>query len=422
MATVNTFTDFSAEQKALERRRKMAEMLGQQSMQPIEVQQNAPISWTQQLAKALQGYQAGREERDVGEREKALSGKRNQALAEAMGAMPREQTSDMNLVKMDDEGNAMPAANVTTQPTMHDYSGWMSKLSAVGPDAVAMGTGLMGMQQKSDESKENRLFRAQQATEQREQAMQQLQLRLQDQRLTAQDRAAMQQQLAQMQIDARREMQQFAVNNRQPVAPQIVQTETGPMQVDRRGRGTPIVGPDGKPVAPKSTERALPTSAAQKLMENQQNLRRAEQALGLLTPPKEGELPMDGNDPNATGWKGYVPDFALQRLDPKGVQARAAISDIGSLVIHDRSGAAVTASEFPRLQPFIPRAEDDPATARKKLDRFVKEYRAVVDEAADFYRNSGYKVPVETLRGSGASGSGMPSQSEIDAEMKRRGL
>jgi len=237
---------------------------------------------------------------------------------------------------------------------------------------------------------------------------------LQDQRLQAQDRAALQQQLAQERAQLQREMAQFqqqgrmdlarfAAENRQQPQPQIVQTEAGPMQVGRGGQATPIIGPDGQPVKPKSTERALPTSAAQKLMENQQNLRRAEQALGLLTPPKPGEMPMEGSDPDATGWKGYIPDFALQRLDPKGVQARAAVSDIGSLVIHDRSGAAVTASEFPRLRPFIPRAEDDPATARTKLDRFVKEYRAVVDEAADFYRNSGYKVPVETLRGSGAS-------------------
>ncbi len=38
MATVNTFTDFTAAQQDIERRRRMAEMLQQQGMQPIEQQ------------------------------------------------------------------------------------------------------------------------------------------------------------------------------------------------------------------------------------------------------------------------------------------------------------------------------------------------------------------------------------------------
>ena len=71
----------------------------------------------------------------------------------------------------------------------------------------------------------------------------------------------------------------------------------------------------------------------------------------------------------ATGWKGYLPDAALNRVYPKGTEARAAVADIGSLVMHERSGAAVTASESPRLKPFIPLITDDKATALKKLKR-----------------------------------------------------
>src|SRR5690606_21631841 len=79
-------------------------------------------------------------------------------------------------------------------------------------------------------------------------------------------------------------------------------------------------------------------------------------------------------DTEATGWKAYMPQALLNRMDPEGVDARAMISDIGSLVIHDRSGAAVTAAESPRLMPFIPLATDDAATARKKLVRFKQLY------------------------------------------------
>ncbi|MFZ2287608.1 MAG: hypothetical protein WAV93_11535 [Bacteroidales bacterium] len=71
----------------------------------------------------------------------------------------------------------------------------------------------------------------------------------------------------------------------------------------------------------------------------------------------------------STGLKGYLPDVALNRMYPEGTEARAAVADIGSLIMHDRSGAAVTASESPRLKPFIPLVTDDKATALKKLKR-----------------------------------------------------
>lgn len=162
--------------------------------------------------------------------------------------------------------------------------------------------------------------------------------------------------------------------------------------------------PDHRPA------KALPISAAQKLMENQQNLRRAEQALSLI----KGE---DGGDTSATGVKGYLPEAILQRTDKSGVQTRAAIADLGSLVIHDRSGAAVTAAEFPRLRPFIPLVTDSPEAARKKLERFVQVYRDSVGETVDFYQESGYNVPTGALRSGAAGGaSAGPARVNSDAD------
>lgn len=253
MPTVNTFTDYSAEQQALERRRRMAEMLSQQSMQPIEqVAPNAPISWTQGLAKALQGFQAGREERDVGQRQKDLTGRRNQALAEALGAMPKEQTSNLNLVNTDDEGNPMPAANVTTQPTMQDNAAWLGRLAQVGPDAVQMGTGLMGMQQKANESDENRAWRNQQAQEARAARMQELQLRLADARITAQERADLARELAQMRGDTAMALKEMGrgIAGAQPITAVTLQDPKNPnatIVVD--GRTGRLIGQ-----GPKSTD------------------------------------------------------------------------------------------------------------------------------------------------------------------------
>lgn len=147
----------------------------------------------------------------------------------------------------------------------------------------------------------------------------------------------------------------------------------------------------GGPGDKSQTLRPMPSSAAGGLLENRRNARRADDALALLN----GETLPGGTqgDPNATGLKGYLPNQLLNRLDPKGVDTRAAIADLGSLVIHDRSGAAVTAAEFPRLAPFIPTEKDDPETARKKLSAFSKNYRALAGDTEEFYRASGYNVP-----------------------------
>jgi hypothetical protein len=136
--------------------------------------------------------------------------------------------------------------------------------------------------------------------------------------------------------------------------------------------------------------RPLPGSIGQKFIDNSSNLRQAERALALA---QGKEVEGVKGDKEATGMKGYLPDAILQRTDPAGVDTRAAIANLGSMVIHDRSGAAVTAAEFPRLRPFIPHAGDDPAVVQKKLGQFVNEYKKVVDEMGDFYKESGYHVP-----------------------------
>lgn len=150
----------------------------------------------------------------------------------------------------------------------------------------------------------------------------------------------------------------------------------------------------GGPAALKAGEaaigKALPVSAAKGFLDNHRNLQRATDALTLLGGGNIGEAV---GDKNATGMKGWLPNAVLERFDPKGVDTRAAIADLGSMVVHDRSGAAVTAAEFPRLAPFIPTASDSPENAAKKLQNFKRVYAAINDDARDFYRASGYNVP-----------------------------
>ena len=72
--------------------------------------------------------------------------------------------------------------------------------------------------------------------------------------------------------------------------------------------------------------------------------------------------------------EGNLPGAIADRINSRGVRLRAMIADIGSMKIHDRSGAAVTAAEFPRLRPFIPSPSDSPETIRTKLEQFRDQY------------------------------------------------
>lgn len=171
---------------------------------------------------------------------------------------------------------------------------------------------------------------------------------------------------------------------------QIVQSDQGVVLVDpRTGASTPVKAPDGTPLAPKL--RDLPSAASSAIMSNAQSINKVQQAIDLLDGKNVGALK---GDKAATGWKGYLPQPVLNRADPDGVDTRAMVTDIGSLVLHDRSGAAVTASETPRLLPFIPLPTDDPATARKKLVRFKQIYEQEQQAYLDAYsKGQGYKPP-----------------------------
>lgn len=171
---------------------------------------------------------------------------------------------------------------------------------------------------------------------------------------------------------------------------QVVQTDNGPMLVDpRAGTAQPITA-NGKPLEPKL--KSLPAPIQKALLENDAALRKVDKALAAIDAK-----------PDALGVKNYLGDTIRQRTDPQGITARALVADIGSLKIHDRSGAAVTAAETPRLKPFIPAATDDPATVKKKLGLFRQEYEAIQSDINNTYtREQGYRAPAQTPKAAGA--------------------
>jgi len=110
--------------------------------------------------------------------------------------------------------------------------------------------------------------------------------------------------------------------------------------------------------------------------------------------------------PNSVGMRfglGYVPgmggmaDEYNQRKDPDGVKLRSFIANISSLKIKDRSGAAVTISEFPRLAPFIPLVTNTPAAIRTKL----KNLKAEIDLHNKALRDDAGAAPADGAPKSG---------------------
>lgn len=176
-------------------------------------------------------------------------------------------------------------------------------------------------------------------------------------------------------------------------APQYMQTDAGLVALPKRpGLGqqpsaTMVTGPNGEALGKPLKD--IPASVNTAIITNAQNLATAKQALTLLGGEGVGDLK---GDKNATGLKGFLPQGVLNRADAGGIDTRAMISDLGSMVLHDRSGAAVTAAESPRLMPFIPLITDSADTAKKKLQRFVQVYEQEQQALNDTYsKEQGYR-------------------------------
>lgn len=163
-----------------------------------------------------------------------------------------------------------------------------------------------------------------------------------------------------------------------------------------------------------SVEKAIPQTITKGMQENISALKQLDRAEALLN-QNEGSVGGVGSTLAATiPGVGNLQNRNLMGFgDPNGAQLRAVIADIGSLIIHDRSGAAVSASEFPRLRPFIPSISDDAPTIRKKLANFRAVYEETLRDAASYYGpETGYKAygpAVDYLNGGGRGEPGKPS-------------
>ena len=136
-----------------------------------------------------------------------------------------------------------------------------------------------------------------------------------------------------------------------------------------------------KPVGAEEKLRNIPETINKGLTGNVASISQIDRAIDAVT-----------KNPNSVGLRGNFPQTILNRADPAGVEARALVTDVGSAKVHDRSGAAVAASEAPRLMPFIPQATDDAATVVKKLRQLKTQIEIEQSGILDFYsQEQGYK-------------------------------
>ena len=143
----------------------------------------------------------------------------------------------------------------------------------------------------------------------------------------------------------------------------------------------------GGPADKQEKLKPIPANINTAISTNDMSIKRIQEALDLIK-----------KNPDAIGLKNLLPGQALDRMDPKGVAARSAIGDIGSLVIHERSGAAVSASEMQRLN-FIPTPTDRADNAKTKLEAMLRYAKLNQQGLTETYaEDQGYK-PNPTISG-----------------------
>mgnify|MGYP001565495578 CR=1 FL=1 len=425
-----TYSPFDTEQRSIEARRKLAEALRAQSMEPIPQQPpGVRVSPFQGIAKMLQAYSARRGMDESDEALKALGTRRNEALAGALSRMPgpRSESYDKPMAGIPYEQDvggvtepAMPPFSIqaqrTVQPTMQENASWMGQLGQVGPGAVAMGGTMLGLQQKQQEGEENRATRLQERILTLDAAAQNAALSRGERTARALEAGALRRELAddadrrgrdladlndrrarelseqsdrrardlagQASAD-RRAMAGIVAGNRQP---QIINTGSGPM-VLQGTQAVPITGPAGTQVPPASGRGTGKMSAAaqKELIQTDEELQGGQAALGLFTQAKAiNDKAMGFTGAGAVASAGsLLPEFmrpsmvdATQNLD--NMLQSAALPQLKSIF-----GGMPTEGERKILLDVQGSSSKPPAVRKEIFDRAEKAIQARMKFAAE---------------------------------------
>lgn len=126
----------------------------------------------------------------------------------------------------------------------------------------------------------------------------------------------------------------------------------------RKKEGLGVYRPDQP--KPTPAPKPLPASLRKAVADNEQTLRSIDEAVAAI----------EKNPDALHGWDTFTPEVVRKFTEtPDKVTVRAPVADVGSLQIHNRTGANMNIKEEPRLAPFVPDIRDRPENALIKLRR-----------------------------------------------------
>jgi hypothetical protein len=189
-----------------------------------------------------------------------------------------------------------------------------------------------------------------------------------------------------------------------PAPAPATDTVPNPLQQQVSAPAPAAAPPAQAPAAPnqptiatiQSKVKPIPEKIQAGMLENVNAIRKVDETIAAIT-----------KTPSATGFgvgalNAVAPNAVTNFAFPEGTEARALISEIGSMKIHDRAGASQTAGEMENLKPFIPKMSDSDDEIRIKLKAFRNEYMNMLNDTASAYSaETGYQInPVvaETIK------------------------
>ena len=191
--------------------------------------------------------------------------------------------------------------------------------------------------------------------------------------------------------------------------PELRDSGTGVVATSPDGRGGVRVVPTE---IPRKAER-LPSGDAEKIL-----------TLDELVAKARGAREGVKKNPGAIGPENAVlPDFVLNMGPAANVDTRARLAELSTFILNARSGAAVTEAEYKRLAPFLATPNDNPGSAKTKLDNLIKTMEGIRKSRGSFYATQGYNVPPPQFgQGDGSAADlSMPDLAKaIEAELARR--
>lgn len=296
----------SPEAVQIMRRQQMAKTLLEQSQDPLQGQMVsghfvAP-SWTQQLAKGLQGYLGNKTLKEADQAMAAMgqeTKQRNQAdmqkFVELLQGKPAQQVEAMPV--QDESGYRQEGFNrqVTETPAVAPDMNAAYQFAAASQNPALQQYGMQGIMQmpqlaaQKAARDEERAWRSQEAEANRAQRMQELEMRMQDARASQQERLAAQKELRDMQIQAQKETRQMIAANRPERQAQVITTDQG-MGTIVGGKFVPLTDATGKPLMGPKAAGAPAATRTQDARDALATIDMAEKLIGQSTGSGVGSM------------------------------------------------------------------------------------------------------------------------------------